>query len=167
MKPSIDKPAVPERIYGTVMIALVLYIIDVLMFNQGVIAMITVFIIAFIFIPQMLFALYKKDETYLIRKGMKTAIYGAMAMAILVSNGLNNKLARSRANDVIAAVGQYEAKHQKFPARLEELVPEFLPKVPRAKFGGMTSGEFRYRISGKGQPVLEYMFLPPLWKALL
>jgi hypothetical protein len=58
----------------------------------------------------------------------------------------NNRLAARRASEVIAACRAYEARHGQLPNTLTDLVPTFLPAVPRAKYTLM-SADFRYWVS--------------------
>jgi hypothetical protein len=48
-----------------------------------------------------------------------------------------------RSKPLIHAINAYEAKHTKPPAKLEDLVPEFMPKIPDT--GLQASPNYRYR----------------------
>ena len=60
---------------------------------------------------------------------------------------------------VVAAVKAFHAKQQRYPKNLQELVPDFLPEIPAAKYALMFN-RFTYLASDKGQ-VLFYADLPP------
>jgi hypothetical protein len=61
-------------------------------------------------------------------------------MALLLSN---IRLAQHRADPVISAVNRYHSEHGHYPKTLDELVPAYLPSVPRAGFT-LLSRDFRY-----------------------
>jgi hypothetical protein len=56
----------------------------------------------------------------------------------------------------------YHAKYNHYRQRLEELVPEFIPSVPVAKYTLGGGGSFFYSSRpGDGEPMLYYQTLPP------
>ena len=57
--------------------------------------------------------------------------------------------ARRNADTLIAACRDFQAKHGRFPGALEELIPDFLPELPRAKHDGPHFG-FTYDASPDG-----------------
>lgn len=57
---------------------------------------------------------------------------GVIALACIRGN---NALARQRAEVVIAAVDAYHADSQRYPTRLEELVPRYLDSVSSGRWG--------------------------------
>ena len=60
--------------------------------------------------------------------------------------------AQRNAEVLIAACREFAARHGKLPDALEQLVPDFLPELPPAKFSGPTFG-FTYDVSGaEGAP---------------
>jgi len=59
--------------------------------------------------------------------------------------GANQAMSERRAAQVIAAVRAYEARHQRLPDRLEAVVPDFLPSVPRARYT-LIGSEFWYMV---------------------
>jgi hypothetical protein len=59
-----------------------------------------------------------------------------LAITVLRPNRAGSERARRNAEQIIAACRAFHAKHGRFPEALEELVPEFLPSVPPAKYGG-------------------------------
>ena len=69
------------------------------------------------------------------------------------------------AAQVIEACRAYQARHGKLPDRLQELVPEFLPAVPPAKYT-LSYGEFTYLTSGDQSHTLMYVALPPFGRRL-
>jgi hypothetical protein len=61
------------------------------------------------------------------------AVWLAAGVAVVSFVLYNHTLARTRAEQVIAACRHYEADNGRLPASLEELVPRYLAVIPRAK----------------------------------
>jgi hypothetical protein len=72
--------------------------------------------------------------------------------------------ARVNADRVIAACRSYESAHGRLPDRLQDLVPAFLPAVPRAKHTGMY-GAFTYFSSAESHTLM-YVAFPPFGRRL-
>lgn len=66
---------------------------------------------------------------------------------------------------MIEACQAYQTRHGKLPDHLEELVPEFLPTVPRAKYT-LQWEEFTYSKSSNTAHTLMYVALPPFGRQL-
>lgn len=141
----------------TLIIAVILYILDALIFNQGAIALITILIVVIIFLPKAFFSF--KHKPLFKYKLIKAAIYFIMAVAVVGSNHINNKIAKHRADKLIEACVQYQNKYHRYPSKLEELVPEFIPNVPSAK---LTFGfnKFKYISSDKHHSLMYVHFAP-------
>jgi hypothetical protein len=99
--------------------------------------------------------------------GVYAACFGVTISTVLI----NNKIARSRAEMIVSLVKQYKAKYGHYPDKLQALVPEFLPSVPRAKYS-FSFNEFMYSRLPGGHVVdgvstvevdaaLSYVALPP------
>lgn len=65
---------------------------------------------------------------------VKTCIYIVSATISLGFVKINNSIAMSNAKPVIEAIKQYKTVNGQYPNTLEELVPNFLSAIPRAKF---------------------------------
>ena len=61
------------------------------------------------------------------------AIYCVLGIATFAYIDLNWKLATSRAGPVIAAVNRFHARYNRYPGSLDDLVPQYLPAIPKAK----------------------------------
>jgi len=87
---------------------------------------------------------------------------GAVLLAtILRPNRAGSERARKSAEQIIAASRAFQQRHGRLPATLEELVPEFLPAVPPAKYNGPHFG-FVYDVNlASGQHVLSWTELIP------
>ena len=76
-------------------------------------------------------AIWKVERSYLLRVA---AVYALLAMASLLVIGWNSDIAHKHAKPVIAVVERFHADHGRYPESLDELVPAYLPSIPRAGF---------------------------------
>lgn len=70
--------------------------------------------------------------------------YNVTQGADITSSDKYNMVAEGRAKDIIAACEQFKAKSGHYPEKLSELVPDFLPVIPAAKYSLMMGTSFRY-----------------------
>ncbi|MDY7228440.1 hypothetical protein [Hyalangium rubrum] len=79
---------------------------------------------------------------------VRTAV-GVVTTIIIVArpNRAGSERARKNAERIIAACKAFRERHGRFPDTLEELVPEFFPELPPAKYAGPHFG-FVYDVSG-------------------
>lgn len=94
----------------------------------------------------------------------RAGVWAAVVLTTWVWLIGNNALAARRAEAVIAAVRRYEARHQRLPDRLQDLVPEFMPSVPRAKYT-LLFGTFIYYPLER-QHLLMWVAIPPFGRQL-
>lgn len=147
----------PKSLRGSIITALCLFIFDAFVLGQGAIAIFTIVAVVFWFIPKTLFALKRKE--ILITWALKTLIYTVMAATIVAANTTQNHLAKTKAEHLIAAVNEYKAQYQSYPLRLDELVPELLTKIPKAKYTVLFNN-FVYT-NREGHATLMYFDFPP------
>src|SRR5438128_4803 len=76
-------------------------------------------------------------------RAMRAGMYLLLGVATVAAMRFHTATAQNHAAQVIEACRAYQARHGMLPDRLQELVPEFLPAVPRAKYT-LVSGEFMY-----------------------
>lgn len=77
---------------------------------------------------------------------------------VWANNAVQNKIAEVNAVRVIAACEEFRAANESFPKSLDELVPRYLPSVPRAKYC-VAFGHFLY--FNYGRPMLVWCLIPP------
>ena len=147
----------PYSAKKSIIIALVVYFIDALYLDQGVIAALFVFVIILFWLPKVLYKLIKKKNYS--QEIKKISIYGSMAILVFVSIAINNNIAQKRANALIVTIGTFYQDTGQYPENLEALVPEYLPMVPKSKYT-FAFNEFRY-INRDGNVSLFYTDLPP------
>ena len=141
----------------TVINAIILFVLDAIVLNQGVIALITLFIALPIMIIKAL--LRWKDKPLLKKRFIACGVYLIMAIFILASITINNKIAWGRAEILIEACNNYKNKNNIYPKKLSDLVPEFINKIPVAKYT-IISSKFSYLASEESH-MLFYMAMPP------
>jgi len=78
-------------------------------------------------------AIAKHSEQSL-RHLARVAIFLAAALLVFGLNWANNLIAERRFEMLITSIKAFKHEHQRYPAKLDELVPEFLDHVPRAKY---------------------------------
>ncbi len=82
----------------------------------------------------------------------------AMTLGLLwANNDVQLRVAEANARRVIAACEEYHAANGRFPKTLDELVPQYLSSVPRAKY--CLDGRFYYH--NFGTPTLYWKVVPP------
>lgn len=96
------------------------------------------------------------------KKALIALLIGPMAMA---ATNYDMAQATSRAELVADALRQFKTGHGHYPAKLQELVPEFLGAVPRARLASMAS-EFHY-FPDPEDPSLMWTVMAPFGRTIL
>lgn len=130
--------------------ALFLFILDGIFFQQGVIS----FIVALICVPKFFYAVFKKNRNSIKTEGL-FILTVVLVFSFIISN---NHLARSRTEKLIKVCNVYKEKYGHYPEKLEDLVPEYYSKVPRAKLG--VWGQYTY-LAIDGKHSIMYISMPP------
>ena len=143
----------------TLCVAASIFVLDAVILNQGFVAVLLILFALFVFFP-IAFLLRRRDRTKYERRLVKIAIYVVTGIAVLGFNTLQNRIADRRAIAIGNACMAYRAKYHQYPVTLQQLVPEFLPSVPRAKWDG---GNFNYSrgLEPNHEPMLWYEAVPP------
>jgi len=144
------------NIHKTLIGAALLFFVDAILANQGAISVIVGIFVLFISVPR---ALFGRDRALRTLRLKKSAIWLIAVVGVFAFNRVSNEMAHRRANDVIVAVKAYHQQHGVYPKRLDDLVPAFLPSVPRAKYV-LFLGEFKY-LYDAANPALFYVEVPP------
>lgn len=97
-------------------------------------------------------------------RAMRAGIYLLLGVATVTALRFHTATAQTHAEQVIEACRAYAKRNGKLPDRLTELVPEFLPAVPRAKYT-LQWGEFTYWTSEDAHTLM-YVALPPFGRRL-
>jgi len=141
--------------------AAALVILDALVLNQGVIAVLVGLWTLFVSLPRAAFN--KVPDVRRVRL-VRAGIFLAAVVLVFTLNWANNQLAKHRADGLVAAVKAYQLRHQRYPDELEDLAPDFIASVPMAKYTLM-SGSFQYWSSPQRHTLL-YVVFPPFARAV-
>lgn len=96
----------------------------------------------------------------------RMTIYVFAATATLAFMALDIHIAAHRARVVTQALQTYNARHGRYPERLEELAPETLPALPRARLA-LISDEYYYRTDKEGKlPRFGYTVVAPFGRMM-
>jgi hypothetical protein len=96
---------------------------------------------------------------------MRAGLYLLLGVATVATMRFHTATAQNHAAQIIEACRAYQARRGMLPDRLEELVPEFLPAVPPAKYT-LQWGGFTYWASEKKSHTLMYVAFPPFGRRL-
>ncbi|MEK6742604.1 MAG: hypothetical protein AABZ15_03290 [Nitrospirota bacterium] len=140
-------------------IALSLFVLDAFILNQGVLSAGILFVALVSLAVMGAMMIFKKEREFLKRRTIIAVIYAVMALMVQGSNDLNNRVAMKHAGMIITACENYKNKHGAYPAKLSDLVPEFLNNVPPAKYT-FASGNFRYSASDTKHDLMFVRFPP-------
>lgn len=160
-----DEQQAPLTFWGefrsSLLIAAGLYFLDAIWLGQGGVAVLALASLVIFFIPATLLAWYRKNLFMRNLRAARTLLYLLMAVAILVTIRIDLSNTREKADGIIAALKAYQAKTGQYPDELTQLVPGYLPAIPKARFS-LTMNEFRYFVSkGKDSHNLSYIAMPP------
>lgn len=153
---------------ATAVIGAILYTFDALVLGQGGIIVLGTMI-------GMLVALVRAGTSLAKKGGAKEGLVHAITFMMWIGFATGTfasvyaqaSLSKSRAKTVIAACEAYRGENGVYPERLEDLVPKFLPRVPRARLA-LTADTFDYRAfpAAQGQhTMLMWTTIPPFGHA--
>jgi hypothetical protein len=131
--------------------------VDAILLNQGAISLIAGVYLIFVAMPRA--SLARRYAGARKKRLLEIGVYlGAVAL-VFALNAANNEIAARRADRIIVAVEKFHSKTNRFPSALSELVPEFIKRVPLAKYTlGFNSFEY---IQNQTDPLLLYVATPP------
>ena len=141
----IDTEVESKSLKGTYINALILFSLDALLFNQGVIASIVLLVVLFYFLPKLQFN--------------KCIIYTCMAIAVFVTNYGNNRLAEHRAAELVTVIEQYKNDNGVYPDNLDALIPQYIESIPLTKYTIGFNSFYYFNIDNK--PTFFYIEFPP------
>jgi hypothetical protein len=148
-------------------VPIALFVLDGLVMGQGVLTALVAVGAVVVSAPLAVVARMRHREEAFLRHLRRAIVYPATAAVVIGFVALGNLHARRAADRVIAACDAYRTTHGRYPAKLDDLVPELLPSVPRAT-PTLTFGAFSYSeglpadgADGKQRPSLMYVKIPP------
>jgi len=145
-----------RSLWRAVTLAALLVFVDAFYLNQGVITALIGAGLLFIGVPRAFVAKLPQVRRQRFRN---LAIYFTAVILVFVVNATNNHIAQTRAEKLVGAVKAYHAKYRRYPQSLNELIPEFAERIPRAKYT-LLFGEFYYANTER-RAFLFYTSMPP------
>jgi len=122
--------------------AAVIVAVDAYVLGQGLLVMLVLPWMLFVALPLTLRKKYAGVRPQRLRN------IGVYLGAVVLTAALifaNISMAERRAETVIAALTAFKEQNRRYPDRLDELVPAFLPAIPAARYT-LTSPNFHYRL---------------------
>jgi hypothetical protein len=144
-------------LWASVAAAAILLVLDAFILNGFLFGVAAVFVLVVWLIPRTLFA-FRRREVFVVR-GIRALIYLAAAACIIAAWMANDHHARSEAARLVNAIQVFHGQHDRYPASLNELVPKYVPMVPRAKYT-LLADQFIYRVNDT-EAQLTYVEYPP------
>ena len=158
---SLPKPPKETTVRQAALAGALLIFIDAFWFNQGVIAGLLGAGLVLVGLP---LALFRKPHPIRAQRLRNLSIYAVSVILVFALNALNNRVAASRAEVVIAAVKAFHGKNGRYPESLNDLTPEFLDHIPLAKYT-LGQNTFYYHVT-EGRAVLFYVKFPPFGRPI-
>ncbi|MGZ5049358.1 MAG: hypothetical protein ACXWBI_18950 [Usitatibacter sp.] len=147
----------PKQLRLAITLSIVLVLVDAFVLSQGGISLLVGAWLILVSLPMALF--FKRYRGVRLIQLASIGVGLAAVATVFTVIALQNRMARHRAEAVIAAVEAFHADQKRYPDRLEQLVPKYLESVPRAKYTLMF-GDFMYHNYG-ADPTLMFTALPP------
>lgn len=135
----------------------VLLVIDVFLFNDAFISAAIGAWMLLIALPRAAF-FTKAPELKRYRLRRAAVFIGAAVLVFAYTFG-NNEIAARRAETLIVAVNSFKERHHRYPAKLDELTPDFIDRIPQAK-DTLMFNSFFYNSTPEDH-VLFYITMPP------
>ena len=164
----------PGPVRRSLLVLLVFVALDGLVMGQGIWTLLVATVAVVAQLRLSAWRAVKRDAPRSRAHLRAAGVYVITVAMVLAYVSTNNRIAARRADEVIAACRGYEAAHGRLPTALSELVPAFLPRVPRAKYTLMYA-DFAYwtAAAGDGAPdgvtahhSLMYVVMPPFGRRL-
>jgi hypothetical protein len=133
----VKKKKRPRHFVWTFVVCAVLYFLDALFI--GLPSLGTFLCVVFMITNFVAFLWRRKGERAIVMKhGIRSLALCLTVFAILSTFMFNRHLGHVNARLIIKAVEDYRSEQGKYPERLEDLVPQYFSKVPRAaiRFNG-------------------------------
>lgn len=90
---------------------------------------------------------------------VRAAIPLVTLAVVLGNSAVQSRIAKANAERIIAACDKFHAGTGTFPNALDELVPDYMQFIPRAKYC-LEWDKYEY-INGDGHPILLWVEIPP------
>ena len=144
----------PTRWLRPILLSLLLVALD----EQGLVALLLAVFLILLYLPRSLVA--AKYRGCRQERLIRWAIYLTAIFMVFALRYYNISLAKERADQIIVAVEAFVVHHGKYPERLTELVPQFIPEIPAKAKWTLLDSSFRY-MNAQDSPSLMYVVMPP------
>ena len=155
-----DRLASARTVASALRGATLLVVLDGLIVGQGFSAFVGLWTL-FVSLPR---AWLDRDGERRRRRFRRAGIYLGAVVLIVGWIMANQIIAERRANALVASVKAFKVEHQRYPDRLQELVPRFAPTVPLAKYILLEAPFIYYR--SKDRPLLMYFVAFPFGRSV-
>lgn len=157
-------PLEPASLSTPIVIALVVFVMDVAVLGAPLLATTTAFLSA---TAGLLWALSAfRERSVLLTRLRAVAIVLGISGLLTALGMYDSRLARERVTAVAESLKAYKAKHGDYPDKLDALVPEYFPEIPKALTLGAGS-RIRYVRGKDGSAELMYVSIPPFGRSVL
>lgn len=136
-----------------------IYYIDAIFLTQGALAAIATFVGVIVGLVNLFRGIVSPARWRLLYGPGVGLLYVLMMAAVVHTIRVGNETAQARADQLVSALKHYRADHGRFPAQLDDLVPRYIPAVPRAKDGAML-GDFVYLYGAGARGTLWWTRMP-------
>ena len=98
---------------------------------------------------------------------MRIAIPVVILALVLLNDTIQRGIAEGNAEKIIAACEKFHAENSRYPKTLDELVPQYLSSVPRAKYCMDPFGQFMYwNFEEDNDAALVWYVVPPFGRSV-
>jgi hypothetical protein len=142
-----------------------LFLVDLGFMGQGIFSFLVAVAGLIVLTLAATWSLLRGQRPLAANRAGRAVLYVLLGVATMGALRFHASTARTNAALVIEACRSYQAKRGAYPDRLEALVPDFLPAVPRAKYTFMF-GDFTYWSTPPSSHTLMYVALPPFGRRI-
>lgn len=160
-----SKPAPPRQRFRTAIAASLVAAFDVLLLVGGAISVLT---FAWQLVIRLPWALLTRDPAWRSFRLTRCWIYLGVAALTFGVTRIDQDVSKERADEVVQALKRFHAEQQRYPDKLDDLVPKYLPRVPAAHPFAVSQDRFMYRSYPKTEerpafdPFFAYTIVAPL-----
>jgi hypothetical protein len=155
-----SKDAQPRSWHRTAVVLAGIFLVDLGYSGQGLSSLLVAFVGLVLLTVGALWAFFRGARPLARSRGLRASAYLILGAATVATTQFHLATAQHHAATVIEACQAYKTRHGMLPSTLQQLVPEFLPAVPRAKYT-LAWSNFTYSAPSDTSHTLMYVALPP------
>ena len=154
----------PRPLTRTVLTLGVLLLVDSFLLGQGLLSLFVSAIGTTLLVLGAIWSAIRRAGPTARMRVVRAGLYVLLGVMTSAAGRVQRYTGDTHAQEVIAACKAYRAAHGAFPDRLDDLVPEYLPKIPRARLSA-TWNQFSYWNASFDRQtrdhILMYTVMPP------